>query len=193
MDGRSGSIHVTSERLERYGSGMTRPILADAFDHHLWATLQVIDACGSLTPTQLETAVPGTYGSILATMRHLAGADVFYLTVLAPGRVGAVDEDVLDLEQLRGVMIENRVVWDGVIAGALDPDLDVVEVGEGWEFHAPLGVRLAQALLHGADHRSQVCTALTSLGVEPPLIDLWDFAEAHKRSWPVVTAAAPTD
>jgi uncharacterized damage-inducible protein DinB len=38
-----------------------------------------------------------------------------------------------------------------------------------------MGIRLAQALHHGTDHRSQICTALTSLSVEPPLIDVWDF------------------
>jgi uncharacterized damage-inducible protein DinB len=30
-------------------------------------------------------------------------------------------------------------------------------------------------LHHGTDHRSQICTALTSLGAEPPSIDVWDF------------------
>jgi uncharacterized damage-inducible protein DinB len=30
-------------------------------------------------------------------------------------------------------------------------------------------------LHHGTDHRSQVCTALTTLGVEPPAIDVWDY------------------
>jgi hypothetical protein len=30
-------------------------------------------------------------------------------------------------------------------------------------------------LHHGTDHRSQSCTAITSLGVEPPHIDVWDF------------------
>jgi uncharacterized damage-inducible protein DinB len=54
---------------------MTRSLLADAFDHHVWATLTVLDACGSLTDEQLATTVPGTYGSILDTLRHLVGAD----------------------------------------------------------------------------------------------------------------------
>jgi uncharacterized damage-inducible protein DinB len=55
--------------------------------------------------------------------------------------------------------------------------VDVVEYEDsGYETHAPLGIRLAQALHHGTDHRSQVCTALTTLGIEPPAIDVWDFA-----------------
>ena len=38
-----------------------------------------------------------------------------------------------------------------------------------------MGIELAGALQHGADHRSQVCTVLTALGVEPPVIDVIDF------------------
>jgi uncharacterized damage-inducible protein DinB len=53
---------------------------------------------------------------------------------------------------------------------------------DGSETHAPLGIRLAQAIHHGTDHRSQVCTALTSLGMEPPFIDVWDFGDATGRT-----------
>jgi uncharacterized damage-inducible protein DinB len=38
-----------------------------------------------------------------------------------------------------------------------------------------MSIRLAQVLHHGTDHRSQICTALTTLGVDPPDIDAWDF------------------
>ena len=38
-----------------------------------------------------------------------------------------------------------------------------------------MGIQLAQVLHHGTDHRSQVCTALTALGVEPPRIDVLTF------------------
>jgi uncharacterized damage-inducible protein DinB len=52
---------------------------------------------------------------------------------------------------------------------------------DGSQTHAPLGIRLAQVLHHGTDHRSQICTALTTLGVEPPAIDVWDFGEQDGR------------
>ena len=50
-----------------------------------------------------------------------------------------------------------------------------IDEDDGYERDAPIGLRLAQALHHGTDHRSQICTALTSLGVEPPSIDVWTF------------------
>ena len=57
-----------------------------------------------------------------------------------------------------------------------DPDLVVKDVDEaGYERTASVGLRLAQALHHGTDHRSQICTALTTLGIEPPEIDVWAF------------------
>ena len=161
---------------------MSRSLLADPFAHHVWATLRLIDACLPLNPEQLGRSVPGTYGSILATMRHLVGADSSYLFALTGGRVPAIDEDRMDLPELRTAMEGNGAAWSSLLAQDLDPDLVVVRHREdGSESHAPMGVRLAQALHHGTDHRSQVCTGLTMLGVEPPAIDVWDLADEGGR------------
>lgn len=161
---------------------MSRPILADAFSHHVWATLRLIDACLPLTDEQLASQVPGTYGSILDTVRHLVGADRSYLELLSGGKVAAIDEETMDLPALRAAMAANGPVWATVIAGDLDPDEVLVRRrDDGSESHAPLGIRLAQVVHHGTDHRSQVCTALTNLGVTPPEIDAWDFAWSEDR------------
>jgi uncharacterized damage-inducible protein DinB len=54
---------------------MSSSLMDEAFAHHVWATLRVSDVCAGLSPAQLETAPEGIYGSILATLRHLVGAD----------------------------------------------------------------------------------------------------------------------
>jgi uncharacterized damage-inducible protein DinB len=66
---------------------------------------------------------------------------------------------------------------------ATRPDAMVREVdkSDGYQRWAPVGFRLAQALHHGTDHRSQISTALTTLGVEPPAIDVWHFGLATRR------------
>lgn len=160
---------------------MTKSLLTDAFAHHIWATERLIDACLDLTPEQLEASAPGTYGSILATFRHLVGSDKWYLSffreVPAP-----IDEDVAGLPELRAAMTTNGAAWMELIAGELDPNADVVEQGDGWQFHAPLGIRLGQVVHHGTDHRNHVCTVLTTLGVTPPEIDLWDYGRAAGRT-----------
>ncbi len=161
---------------------MTRSVLEDAFAHHVWATLQVFDACRELTPEQLEFTVPGTYGSILDTARHIVGADSSYLFVMTGGRIPLIDEDHMDLPELRSTMEDYAAAWSSVLAQDLDPDAVVVRRrDDGSETHAPMSIRLAQALHHGSDHRSQICTALTTLGVEPPAIDVWDFGEQDGR------------
>jgi uncharacterized damage-inducible protein DinB len=161
---------------------MSSSLLQDAFGHHVWATLRLIDVCVPLSSEQLAVAVPGTYGSILETTRHIAGADSAYLFSITGGRAPLIDEDRMDLRELRAAMERNGAAWSSVLAQNPDPDAIFVRRREdGSETHAPVGIRLAQALHHGTDHRSQICTVLTTLGVEPPAIDVWDFGEQNGR------------
>ncbi len=164
---------------------MTRSLLADAFGHHVWATRRLIDACQALEGGQVEATATGTYGSILDTLRHLVGADASYLNVLSGGtfpRVPDAEEASMDLAGLRAEMDTHGGAWAAVLAQDPDPDAVLVRHrDDGSESCAPAGIRLAQALNHGTDHRSQVCTILTSLGVQPPDIDVWDYAWADGR------------
>jgi uncharacterized damage-inducible protein DinB len=162
---------------------MTTSLLADAFGHHVWATLTLLDTCAGLTPDQLETDVPGTFGPIIGTLRHLVGADRSYLELLSGGAVAALeDEDSLGIPALRAAMEEDGRVWPMVLAGDLDPNANLVRHRpDGTASHAPVGIRLAQVVHHGTDHRSQVCTALTTLGITPPEIDAWDYAAKDGR------------
>ncbi len=156
---------------------MSVSLLADAFGHHVWATQRLIDACLSLDEVQLERFTPGTYGPILRTQQHLVGSDAWYLLCITRDPARKIDEDHMTLTELRAAMDDNGAAWAALIAGDPDPDEVIREMDEeAHETRAPLGIRLAQALHHGTDHRSQICTALTSLGVDPPSIDVWDFA-----------------
>lgn len=161
---------------------MTTSGLEDAFGHHVWATLRVIDACTSLTREQLTSPVPGTYGSILDTSRHVVGSDAWYLFVLTEGRVPQIDEDAMELDELRAVMERHGAEWPLVLRDGPDPEAVLtVHRADGTKSHAPAGIRLAQAVHHGTDHRSQICTGLTALAVEPPDIDVWAFGDVDGR------------
>src|ERR1044072_2379405 len=145
-------------------------VMRDAFEHHVWASLRSIDVCLGLTPEQLETEVPGTYGSILATMQHLVGADASYLFVIGGGTFPRIDEAAMTLVDLRTQMATHAAAPDPTAVRTRHRD-------DGSATDAPIGIRLAQAVHHGTDHRSQICTALTTLGIEPPSIDVWDFGQ----------------
>jgi uncharacterized damage-inducible protein DinB len=162
-------------------------LLGEAFGHHLWASLRLIDACLELSPEQLETFVPGTYGSILGTCRHFVGGDAFYLSAMTGDRSLSLDEDRLSLLEMRAAMERQADRWSEILAGNPDPQSIIEEVEDGYRRSASVGLRLAQVIHHGTDHRSQICTGLTALGVEPPGIDVWDYGLATGRSteaWP---------
>jgi len=161
---------------------MSDSILKDAFEHHIWATLTLIDACAGLPPEDLETSPDGTFGSIIETMRHIVGADCSYVSVISGGAHQATDTSAMDMAGLRAEMAQNAQVWRQVAAADLDPDRVLTRHRpDGSASHAPVGVRIAQVLHHGTDHRSQICTALTILGQTPPDIDVWDYASTVGR------------
>lgn len=161
---------------------MARSLLADAFGHHAWATLTVLDALAPLTDDQLATIVPGTYGSILATVGHLVASERSYLVVCVGGDLPEIDEAGMDLAALREAMEPTGAAWAAFLATDPDPDLVVTRNrDDGTRSHAPLGVRLAQVVHHGTDHRSQIATALSSLGITPPEMDVWDYAWSEGR------------
>jgi uncharacterized damage-inducible protein DinB len=152
-------------------------MLDDAFAHHVWATTRLIDACLALNTKQLATTVPGTYGSMIETMRHLVEGDSDYLSIMTGDRAHLIETEHMDLPELRVAMENDGAPWASFLKGDLDPDAMVKEIDDddGFERDATIGIRLAQALNHGTDHRSQICTALTALGVEPPGIDVWTY------------------
>ncbi len=104
-----------------YGGPMNGSLLEDAFGHHVWATLRSIDACLPLSSDQLQTAIPGTYGSILETMRHLVGADNSYLFTASGGHTSRIKADGMSLPELRIAMEDHGRAWSELLAGDLDP------------------------------------------------------------------------
>jgi hypothetical protein len=71
--------------------------------------------------------------------------------------------------ELRDAIERNGVAWSEFLSPEPDAEEIVKEVDEndGYERDASIGIRLAQALHHGTDHRSRICTALTTFGVQP--------------------------
>jgi uncharacterized damage-inducible protein DinB len=161
---------------------MSATLLDDAMAHHIWATQRLIDACASLTAEQLATPAPGTFGSILGTFRHVVSSDGWYLSFFREQPAPIEEEAETGLDELRSAITTNGNAWMELLAAGPDGETDMVEHGDGWDFHSPLGFRLAQVIHHGTDHRSQICTALTSLGLTPPEIDLWAYGEATDRT-----------
>jgi uncharacterized damage-inducible protein DinB len=117
-------------------------------------------------------------------MQHVIGGEDFYL-ILLTGR----DPDWLDFDE-RVPMLDRwercaadlANAWGELLAGPLDADRVIVEPQEdGSSMEVRAGVLIAQALYHGTAHREQVCTIITSLGLEPPDLEAWAYGTATGR------------
>jgi uncharacterized damage-inducible protein DinB len=75
-----------------------------------------------------------------------------------------------------------RTIIDTVDAKDVKTHQEIVSYFDGKEYDVPAGIVLSQALHHGNEHRTQVCTVLTTLGVLTPGLGLWEWGEATGRA-----------
>jgi uncharacterized damage-inducible protein DinB len=153
-------------------------ILEHLFRHNRWANRRILEACRGLSPDQLATEVEGTYGSLDATLLHLVRAEVGYVHRLTgEPRLLAREAPNPGLDRLLELLDRTGTTLEEVAAG-LDPSRIIEIVTEEGNLSVPAFVVLLQAINHATDHRSQVATILTQLGVTPPEVDLWSYDEA---------------
>ncbi len=156
--------------------------LLETFRHNGWATRRLLRFCRDLSEDQLGASATGTYGSVRATFNHVVLSDGRYLRRLAGGGPAWVDRcDEADLGELAAWAEEAGTLWERVLSEPVDAERVVVVDDGALEVRA--GVIVAQALHHGNAHREQICAILTSLGVEPPDIQPWEYAWATGRMW----------
>ncbi len=165
---------------------MTTPsdVLRAMFGHHVWATTRLIDALERLDPEHLDARIDGTYGSTMQTLTHLLDADERYLQrlsmpVLASGRDGGT-RPLLDL---RKQMQEHGDRWAEMLDALDRGDLHAAVIGKSDypDTDPAEGMLLIQAIQHGNDHRTQICSTLGALGLEVPELDGWDYWASERR------------
>jgi uncharacterized damage-inducible protein DinB len=160
--------------------------LDEMFRHHGWATVTLIDRCESLSMEQLHTPVPGAYGPVLPTLVHLVVADQRYLKHVT----GIWPEQSLEpgmeppLAELRSRIEEQTRRWLALVDRRDELNVTLTLPAEdGWPVvpHAE-HLLFLQAIHHGNDHRTQICSMLGALGLDVPDLGGWDYWEAtHLR------------
>lgn len=157
--------------------------LVDAFRHDAWAMRELLRVCGTLSDEQLNATVDGTYGSVIETLRHIVTGESRYCA-----RVTGEDARVDAASTVGGLLEQSAVLavrWERYLTKPVDAERTmIVAWPDGTEYEIPDGVHLAQALHHGNEHRAQICTILTSIGVAVPSLGVWDYAEATGRMRP---------
>ncbi len=158
-------------------------LIAEVFRHHAMMNQRLLAACRELTPDQLGTAVEGTYGGIGATLVHVANSQVGYATRF----LGEEKPEPLPSDPFPGFeALAARLAYGDELlarAAASNADHHVQVSGDDppGTWRMPAGLLLLQAVNHATEHRSQIATILTQLGVEPPAMDGWTyfFAAGH--------------
>lgn len=154
---------------------MPRPLAEDPFELHAWAIAGLLDACEGLSAEGLAFAAPGAFGTVMETLRHLVEGDRFQLGAAGAG-VPLMDASAMGFAELRMVAEENAAAWRAYIPAHPDGDERIVDVDDaGWRRTATVGLRVAQALQHGIEHRTQVCAAMTLLGIDTPDLSGWEY------------------
>lgn len=146
-----------------------------------WANLTLIDACRSLGEEQLNATTEGTYGSIRDTLRHIVSAEGGYASRLGlePEPRLLRDDPWPGFDALAAMV---SAAAESFAAAAGEETGRTIRVGgDDARYDVEAAVVLVQAFHHGTDHRSQICTILTRLGIEPPDLSAWAWGLAVGR------------
>ena len=153
--------------------------LLEAFRHSAWANRQVLDSLRALTAEQLATNLPTGHGPPLVTMKHLIGAESYYLSLIRGSSLG------WDWDEAREETPDELLVFVEALAEAwaavLSASFDSGRMLETRSTRVKVGVMLAQALHHANVHREQICACLTALGIQLPDVQPWAYADETGR------------
>ncbi len=157
---------------------MTDKAFEMLFKHNNWANAQIIDICSTLTDTQLDAEpTSATAGSIRKTLTHVVAAQVGYLRLLTVPLEERLERPPLPpFSDLRELAIKSG---EGLLALATSgSDLalkDQIQTRDNYLVEP--WVILLQVINHATEHREQIKSMLTALGVTPPEIDGWSYGD----------------
>jgi uncharacterized damage-inducible protein DinB len=153
-------------------------LIVELFKHNTMMNDRLVDVCRRLSDEQLGSTIEGTYGTIGETLVHIAGGQNSYAArffgLERPERLA--EDPFPGFDMLVGHFARGNALLEEAAAEA-DTDGYVEVEGDDpvgkWRMHRSL--LLLQAINHGTEHRSQVATILTKLGVTAPDMDGWTF------------------
>ena len=155
---------------------MNLPI--ELLKHNTMMNDRLVEVCRTLTDEQLASTVEGTYGTIGATLVHIAnGQDSYTARFFGNERTDRIGEDPFSGFDALSTLFDRTNSLLETAASQADGDGFVEVEGDDpvgkWRMHRSL--LLIQAVNHGTEHRSQIATILTQLGITAPEMDGWSF------------------
>lgn len=159
-------------------------LLEKVWERHNWANQQIIAACLALTDEQLDAPPQSaTYGTIRSTLEHLVAAQVGYLGTLTLPLEERKERVTVPFDELQASATRSG---EGFLALARDPSkmpTERLQTRDGYWVEP--WVLMVQAIDHASEHREQIKSMLTALGITPPDVDGWCYAEATGALVPI--------
>ena len=156
---------------------MSDQFLVKIFEHNNWANWCILQACAVLNDEQLDASPQSvTKGTIRATLTHLVSSQQSYLRTLTRPLEERLDPVIVEFVQLQE---SARMSGEGLLAlakGEQKPLSSRIQTRDGYMVEP--WVVMLQAINHATEHREQIKSMLSDLGITPPDIDGWDFGLA---------------
>lgn len=159
-------------------------ILARLVEHNNWANLLIIDACDTLQEDQLDfqpqSAVRGT---IRETLQHFVLSQEDYVSMLTTSKHPQERDLDATLAELRKIAITSGQDLLSLVQNSTPNLLQTqIHVSDGYKVEP--WVFIVQLVNHATEHREQIKSILTALGVEPPRIDGWAYGQQQNALLP---------
>lgn len=164
---------------------MSENFLVKLFEHNNWANMQIIKACYTLSDEQLDAEPQSvTKGTIRETLLHLVGSQASYLLLLTLP-VEARHYTPLTYAELQESAL---ISGEGLLALAKgDQKTPGTQLQTRDGFYVEPWVVTVQIINHATEHREQICSMLSALGLTPPDLDGWSYGEATNALIPIST------
>jgi uncharacterized damage-inducible protein DinB len=165
---------------------MTENFLEKLFEHNNWANSKIIQACYTLSDEQLDAEPQSvTKGTIRRTLVHLVSSQHSYLRTLTlplEERLEAVTVAFAELQESASKSGEGLLT---LARGAQKPRKAQLQTRDN--FYVEPWVLMVQIINHATEHREQINSMLSALGVTPPDLDGWSYGEVTNALIPIST------
>jgi uncharacterized damage-inducible protein DinB len=167
-------------------------ILVEFIRYNGWANQQVLAACASLSEAQLTAQIPGAYGSVRDTFRHMLRAEADYISRITGSLLPPAFnwEDRPGLTEMSAYAAQLGDAFLDVVQRV--PSNQIVHEEEDGKFIDYEARQLfMQVVNHGIEHRTNITTFLSSQGLPAPEIDNWGYMFAHPERFALKEGDAP--
>ncbi|MBI5825805.1 MAG: DinB family protein [Chloroflexi bacterium] len=163
---------------------MIENFLARLFEHNNWANDKIIQACAALTDEQLDAPPQSaTEGSIRSTLSHLVSAQYGYLRILTLPLEERQDRVTMEFADLGDSLKSSGIRLLELVRDESKLPETRIQTRDG--FYVEPWVIMVQIINHATEHREQIKSMFTALGITPPSIDGWDYGESANALVPI--------